>query len=64
MAEKEGVINLLGGKKITIENNVNSISLTFSYLYATKTDYKFEDLYYEDLIKLAVALLNSAGDIR
>ena len=64
MAEEERVINLLGGKKVTIENNVSSISLTFSYLYVTKPDYKFEDLYYDDLIKLAIALLNSAESIR
>ena len=64
MAEEESVINLLGGKKVTIENNVSSISLTFSCLYGTKPDYKFEDLYYDDLIKLAVALLNSAESIR
>ena len=58
------IIDLLGGKKITIEENVNTISLTFSCLFVKNADYKFEELYYEDLIKFATELLKSAEDIK
>ena len=60
MAKEKSVINLLGGKEVTIENNVSSVSLTFSYLYVKDSDCKFKELYYDDLIKLATALLKSA----
>ena len=57
-------VDLLGGKKIIIEENVNTVSLTFSCLFVKDTDYKFEELYYEDLIKFATGLLKRAEDIK
>ena len=53
-------IDLLGGKKITIESHVNVVALHFSYLFMHQNDYQTSDFYYEDLIKLATALLKMA----
>ena len=57
-------LDLLGGKKITIESQVNTVTLQFHYLFKHKNDCQFSDLYYEDLIKLATALLKMAEHIK
>ena len=58
------IIDLLGGKKITIESRVNTVTLRFHYLFTHQNDYKTNDFYYEDLIKLATALLKMAEHIK
>lgn len=57
-------IKLLGGKLVEIEDCGFSINLKFRDIFIDQENFVFHELYYDDLIKLATALLKKAEELK